>query len=1148
MRLSPIIASALLGSGGFAVSRESPAGSLPTLTTIRQVRELTPQEAARAYPVKVRAVVTFSGLYTPDLFIQDSTAGIYVEPGQDLTRQHAGEVIELSGVSGPGLFAPTVIKQHARVISTGPPPPARRVTYDQIAGGRGDSQWIELRGIIRSAVVIPTRAWGITYPLLQLGLQTEGGLIIAEVSVFSTQNVQRWVDSIVRVRGVCWASRNRVRQFQALHLSIPSLADVQVEQPAAADPFGIPARPINSVLQFSASESWGHRVKIRGVVTYRERGVAICLQDGTQGIPVHSSQTTPVQLGDQVEAVGFAATGEYSAALENGLFRIIGRGRPPTPLKLSSSEILKGNYDSILVRTEGLLLDRHHRAGHETLALKDGGVVFDARLVESGGADRLQGLASGSRIGLTGVLSILVDGDGAPRTFQVALRSPADVTVLARPPWWNLERSLAIVGLLASFVFAALGWVILLRRRVRRQTDVIRQRLESETALQQQYYDVIENASDIIYSHDLDGRFLSVNPEGERVTGYSREELLRMRVYDIMAPERRTEVEERIRGLLAGLSPTGLELDIVSKTGQQITLEISGRLIFRNGVPVRLDGIARNVTARKQAQLELQRAKDAAEAASRAKSEFLANMSHEIRTPMNGVIGMTELVLTTELAPEQREYLEMAKNSGEALITVINDILDFSKIEAGRMDLDSVDFRLRDVIGDTLRSFAVRAHAKGLELAYEVAPDIPDSLVGDPGRLRQVILNLVGNSIKFTDKGEIAVSVQRVQGVPGDCPCRLHFAVRDTGIGIPKDKHAVVFQAFAQADGTSTRKHGGTGLGLTISSKLVKMMRGDIWLESEPGVGTTMHFTAEFGISAMALVEEAPSTDLKGLRVLVVDDNDTNRRILEGTLASWCCRPAAVPSGRAALEAIRTATEPFALVLLDCHMPEMDGFELAEQIGHAPAQPGPLMIMLTSAGMKDDVVRCRAAGIDAYVTKPVRSAGLRAIIGTLMGRRSAGTENAEWSLIVDYSGADGGSAPRNSRRLQVLVAEDNAVNQKLAARLLERAGHTVTVAATGREVLDRLESGSFDLILMDVQMPDMDGFEATAAIRSGAVPHAVRIPIVAMTAHAMTGDRERCLKAGMDGYLSKPVTMKELLAAVDVVCRSTTDSAPAETL
>ncbi|HJY91338.1 MAG TPA: response regulator, partial [Candidatus Acidoferrum sp.] len=502
--------------------------------------------------------------------------------------------------------------------------------------------------------------------------------------------------------------------------------------------------------------------------------------------------------------------------------------------------------------------------------------------------------------------------------------------------------------------------------------------------------------------------------------------------------------------------PDGRLLDMMSAIGSQI-----GQFMERKEAEDALRVYAR----------DLEIARKRAEEATRAKSEFLANISHEIRTPMNAMIGMTELALATRITREQREYLNAIQGSADALLTLVNDLLDFSKIEARKLQLDHVAFNLRDALEDTMRVLAPRAHQKGLELACHVHPDLPPTLVGDPLRLRQIVVNLVGNAIKFTEQGEVVLRVQAETNHNGDI--QLHFSVADTGIGIPPDKQAVIFEAFSQADSSTTRRYGGTGLGLAISAQLVELMRGSIWVESQPGRGSTFHFTARFDVQQPGM-ENLPSRwrTLTDLPVLIVDDNATNRRILEDVFTNWYMRPIAVDGGVAALATLEKSMrtdEPFAVVLLDGHMPDMDGFAVAERISEDRRYAGTKLVMLTSAGQPEDVVRCRKLGISAYLTKPIKQSELFDVIVSAIG------QPVEERV----------SAPKRRKRsrpalrmLQVLVAEDNQVNQLVATRIFEKLGHQVTVVNNGREALAAVHAGKFDLIAMDVQMPEMDGLDA----------------------------------------------------------------------
>ncbi len=544
-----------------------------------------------------------------------------------------------------------------------------------------------------------------------------------------------------------------------------------------------------------------------------------------------------------------------------------------------------------------------------------------------------------------------------------------------------------IVVLTALFAGGLLVWAISLKRRLRTQTQFILHQIETEVVLEKRYHDLFENANDVIYTHDLSGRLTSFNKAAERLTGYSREEVRAMSILDLTQPECRAGLRQWIDQLAGGGENNTFEVEIVSRGGRMSILEVSARLIHQGGKPVEVEAIGRDVTDRKRVEAELERARRGAEAGARMKDQFLANMSHEIRTPLNGVIGLTALLLEGDLKPDQREYLEMVKSSADSLMTLINDILDFSKIEAGKFQLDPIEFVFRDYLSESSRLMHLRAIQKGIELNVEVSEEVPKKLIGDSGRLRQVLMNLLGNAVKFTEHGRVLLSVGTERLEPGLAV--LHFAVKDTGIGVAPEKQAAIFEAFSQADGSTTRQYGGTGLGLAICSQLVAMMGGRVWVESELGQGSCFHFTARFGLPLAG--EEEPATTI------------------------------------------------------------------------SEAEP------------------------------------------VIMPRTS-------------------------SNGLRILLAEDNLVNQRLVQGVLERHGYSVTMASNGLEVLRVLDSQRFDVVLMDVQMPELDGLETTRRIRHKEAAEGLpRLPIVAMTAHALKGDRERCLEAGMDDYISKPIHTPDLV-------------------
>ncbi|HVW01131.1 MAG TPA: response regulator, partial [Planctomycetaceae bacterium] len=629
----------------------------------------------------------------------------------------------------------------------------------------------------------------------------------------------------------------------------------------------------------------------------------------------------------------------------------------------------------------------------------------------------------------------------------------------------------------------------------------------------------------IVIARD-DGLIREANNAFLSIVGHSRRELTagRLRWDALTAPE----FHERDQAALAELREHGqclpYEKEYIRKDGTRVPVLIGATPL--DAPRTEFLCFVLDITSQKQAEAELMAAKEAADAANQAKSAFLANMSHEIRTPLNGIIGMTELVLDTELTPTQREYLLMVLESGESLLRVINDVLDFSKIEAGKLRFERTRFALRESLGDTMKSFAVRAHHKGLELACRIRPDVPDSLWGDVGRLRQVLVNLVGNAIKFTEQGEVVLDVS-CESPPTASDARLRFVIRDTGVGIPPDKLQTIFIPFEQADTSTTRRFGGTGLGLSISTRLVELMGGRIAVDSVPGQGSTFQFTARFELApAPAESEARPPRELQGLRALVVDDNATNRRILEEMLRSWKLNPTIVESAAEALAALREAGDEgrrFDLVLTDAHMPEMDGFMLADVIRRNPDLDSTVLMMLTSGDQPEDLARCDTLRISSYLVKPVKQSELF----------NAVARAVHAPLMTEIQAATSAPASPITRSLHVLLAEDSDLNQRLAMGLLRKWGHTVEVVDNGLEAIEAWKRARFDLILMDVQMPEVDGLDATRTIRSREAVQGGHIPIIALTAHALAGDRERCLSAGMDAYVAKPIRAKELQAALE---------------
>jgi len=681
-----------------------------------------------------------------------------------------------------------------------------------------------------------------------------------------------------------------------------------------------------------------------------------------------------------------------------------------------------------------------------------------------------------------------------------------------------LRPIIFIIGLWFSGFFFAIALNNITERK--KAEEILR---ESE----EKFRTISTSARDAIIMMDNEGNISYWNEAAERIFGYTKEESIGKYLHKFIVPERFYETYSKgfkrfqITGEGAALGKT-LELTAFRKDGAEFPVELSLSAVKLKG-KWNAVGILRDITERKKAEKELEKAKKAAEEANQAKSQFLASMSHEIRTPMNAIVGMSELLSGTSLYDEQKEYVEMIKISADNLLGIINDILDLSKIESGRLEIEETEFDLRDVIEVTTISLATQASKKGLELLCHINPEIPAYIISDPTRLRQILVNLIGNAIKFTEKGQIVVDVKTEERKNNRAI--LRFCVSDTGVGIPKEKQAKIFESFTQADNSTTRQYGGTGLGLTISKQLVEKMGGKIWVESEIGKGSNFYFTISCSVVEKAKEkEDVAPPEIRNLRVLIVDDNATNRLILREIVSGWNFLSTGVEDGFSALKQLKNNS--YQLILLDKSMPGMDGFEVAKKIKQMPKYTDAPIILLSSAEEKGDRKRAKELGISDVLIKPVRRSKLyNSIVSALVKKEKAKVSETKIESAL------------KGKPLKVLLAEDNLINQKLAVRILEKQGWKATVANNGREAVEWIEKNGFDFVLMDVQMPEMDGLEATKEIREKEKITGKHIPIVALTAHAFREDEKKCLSAGMDGYTTKPIKIQELFKIIEDILK-----------
>ena len=1081
---------------------------------VDHVRNLSQAEFSEIVAVLLNGVVTYRG--GSKLFLEDSTGAIEIVSDDFPPDLAPGQRIQVQGNAYLNGQYPAVRASQIIGIGESGLPRARVRSIEQLIVSHNDhGNRIEVSGYVGT------------------GEETNGERSFSLGGDFGRINIILSPDfegsppphgALIDAIGVAEFSpsnKDRVR------LLVDRPSRLQIVEMPPENPFDIPAKDIEALISLNYLPPVPKPGKLVGSVTWSHpEHPYFYLQDATGGILVINPTGTVPSAGQAVEVVGRPTMGDQRITIRATAIQETDQSTAIIPGPLEEGMLLESiDHRDRLIRTTGRLVS-FSNPGKIEMFIQSGTDLISAD-IENMWDVATERLKAGSVLELTGVLDFARDSIGRPSRAVLHLQDGRSFKILSTPSWWTPVRTASLIGILVLLVGTGLIWVTTLQHRVKLQTSQISQQLDRELGLLERHRKLVDNAKDLIFSCDIFGRVTSWNKAGENLLGRPRDEIMGELFELLLANEDRESWMAALDSAASKGEPFNLDVRLLTDDGEdEIWLNISGHPAELRDQRTEIEAIARNVTEQRKVRETLLAAKEAAESATRAKSDFLANMSHEIRTPMNGVIGMSSILLDTELTQQQLDYVKTINSSAEGLLTIINDILDFSKIEAGKLLFESIDFDLREAVDGALGLLAERAAAKKLEIAAFIPHGITTALVGDAGRLRQVLLNLLSNGVKFTEKGEVTLKASVIE--ESDADIRLRFEIADTGIGMSQDAVSRIFKPFEQADTSTTRRFGGTGLGLVISRQIVELMNGEIGVESTEGKGTTFWFTCRFEKQPpeRARAPRVP-VQLNGRRVLVVDDNTTNREILHHFVVSWGMLNGSASSGEQAIKLLSDAHEsgrPYDAVLLDYQMPGMDGLQVAERI-HSDGRFAYLkIILLTSMGQPDSAEKLRAQQIAYSLTKPVAHADLMACMQNVLAPSQAIIERKKES-------ADDGSPKFTG--LHLLLAEDNVVNQKVATLQLRKLGISVETAGNGLEALAALERSTFDAVLMDCQMPEMDGYEATAAIRNHSDSRIRDTIVIAMTANAISGEKERCLETGMNDFVSKPVNMRTLSEAIE---------------
>lgn len=1102
-------------------------GLAQPLATAASIRALSREDASKQTPVDVEGVITFYDPAWEGLFVQDHSAGIYVFLPTSQVQGGVpaiGERVRVRGTTVPGDFAASIANAAIHIESAPRPinkqvKPVRGADADLFAG-KLDSQWVEVSAIVRRVRVQPTR--------LFIEAVHDGRSFTVSLLQYPEEWKSRLVDSEVDIAGVAATRFNRKRQLLGITLNVQDATLIRVIRPGESDPFRSAPVPIETVGQFT-SQSGEHRIHIKGAVQGVEPGAGFFLSDDTGSVQVLAPEC-PVNAGDRVDVAGFPGVSGYRRTIEDATCRISGHGAFKAPVASAVEDLVPASVDDFsdtkddmsVVSVVAKVLSYSSDSEKSTLLLQSGKTVFSAVL--PGRGQSMPRVRPGSTIRVSGVCVLHFNPFQQTEGMRVVMRSPSDLAIVRDAPGWTPEQMACFIAAIAFLGLAAIFWVRKLRLRVSAQNLTIQESHESKAKLEGRYYRLFESNLAGILTFTPDGRIVDCNSAFARLLGFrSMAEAVEERITDLADAG---EFSCFVSSVRQSGSTAYTELHLRRKNGEAVIALTSGVLDEGDPGDPLIQATLIDVTAQRKFERELVEAKNAAETASRLKSQFLANISHEIRTPLNGVLGMTSLALSAEPPPDVREYLEMAKDSASHLLVLLDDVLDYSKIEAGKLTIEHTPFAIRELVRKAVRTVSVKAQQKGLELLYSIDESVPENVLGDPHRLRQVLLNLIGNAIKFTDSGEISITIS---GQRSERQLELAVAVSDTGVGVSPEAQTHIFAPFTQADGSTTRKYGGTGLGLSICRELVVLMGGQISVHSNPGAGSTFAFTCKLDAADADHQADAPQTLLNGRAAVVTIANARARSLVMAALDRWGMECFVEPDTASAMGRLRLlkrgrGDDPFVIYEIQAGAPETLHFsaDIRTEFGGCETLV-PIVDCLTLRANQH-----QTAQLPDHLLKPI---DLDELGKKLTAVAAAGASHRPPSATVGPTKAAKERAPG----LRVLLAEDNAVNQKVARAVLQRMGHTVDVVSNGSDALAAVESNEYEAVLMDIQMPVMDGFEATAAIRALPDAKAANVPIIALTAHAIAGYRDRCIQAGMDDYLTKPLNASQLSQILDAI-------------